>query len=99
MRARYQTSDIEEFDWYGAAAFDAGAIVWFTAVCETETCAGAFDLEVANGALRVDCCEAECMSGCDPTSIRNISVIETEGAYAGRWFDIVWSSEGKAWAK
>lgn len=58
MRTGYETSDIEEFDWHGAPPFHARAVVGFAAVSETETCARTFDLEVTDGALRVDCCEA-----------------------------------------
>lgn len=58
MCAWHETSDIEEFDGNGAAAVDAGAIVRFAAVGCTDAGACAGDLEVTDGALGVDSCEA-----------------------------------------
>ena len=58
MCTGHETGNIEEFDWNGAATFDAGAVVVFAFVGETEACAGAFYLKVADGSLWVDRCEA-----------------------------------------
>lgn len=58
MCAGNEASDIEELDRYGAPAVDAGAVVGFAAVGDGGAGAGAFDLEVADGALRVDGCES-----------------------------------------
>lgn len=58
-----ETGNIEKFDRYGAAALNTGAIIGFTAVGEAESCAGTFYLEIANGSLWVDRCEAGRVSG------------------------------------
>jgi hypothetical protein len=54
MCAWDETGDIEEFYGDGSPAFDAGAVVGFAAVGDIEAGAGAGNLEVADGALRVD---------------------------------------------
>ena len=58
MCAGHKTGNIEEFNRDGAATFYTGTVVGFAFVGETEACAGAFYLKVADGTLWVDRCEA-----------------------------------------
>jgi hypothetical protein len=58
MRSRYQSRHIQQFNRHAPLAIDAGPIVWFTAVGELDARTGAFDLEVADGALGVYGCES-----------------------------------------
>jgi hypothetical protein len=58
VRARYQPSYVEKLDRDRPPPVDAGAIIRFASVGEIEARAGALDLEVADGALRIDCGEA-----------------------------------------
>lgn len=53
-----ETGDVEEFYRDGAAAVDAGTIVWPTSVRDFEAAACAVDLEVAYRSLGVDRSEA-----------------------------------------
>lgn len=65
MRARNQTRNIKQLNRNGAFAVDAGSVVGFTFVRDVVARAGAFDLEVAYGALGVYCCETMYMGlGC-----------------------------------
>ena len=54
VRARDQAGHVEELDGHAAAAVGARAVVWPTPVRQTVARAGAVDLEIADGALRVD---------------------------------------------
>jgi hypothetical protein len=58
VRARYQARNVEKLDRDRPPPVDAGAIVRFASVGEIEARAGALDLKVADGALRIDCGEA-----------------------------------------
>jgi hypothetical protein len=58
VRSRNESGDVKKLDRNGSAAGYAGAVVGFTSFGEVEALAGAFDLEIANCALRVDCCES-----------------------------------------
>lgn len=53
VSAWHETSDIEEFNGYTALAILAGAVVGLATVGNIVALACAFDLQVANGALRV----------------------------------------------
>jgi hypothetical protein len=50
----YETGDIEEFDRDRSPSFNAAAIVGLAAVGEIEARAGAFNLEVTDGALGIN---------------------------------------------
>lgn len=58
MCAWYETGNVEEFDWDGAFAVCAGAVVGLAFVLDVEAGAGAVDLEVANGSLGIDSCKS-----------------------------------------
>lgn len=60
MCAGYETSDIEKFYRNRSPSFNTAAVVGFAAISETEARAWTFDLEVADGALRIDCGESGC---------------------------------------
>lgn len=53
-----EAGDVEELDGDGAAAVKAGAVVGFAAGGDVVAGAGTVDLEVADGTLGVDGCEA-----------------------------------------
>jgi hypothetical protein len=61
-----EAGDVEELNGDRAPAVDAGAVVGFTSFGDVHTGAGAFNLEVADGSLGVDCCESSRLkiSGC-----------------------------------
>jgi hypothetical protein len=54
MCAWNKTGDIKKFYRDGSPSLDAATIVGLAAVGKVEARAGAFDLEVANGALGID---------------------------------------------
>lgn len=54
MCARNKAGDIKEFYGHGSPSLDAGSVVWLAAVGEVEARAGTGNLEVSNGALRID---------------------------------------------
>lgn len=54
MRAGNQSGDIQELDRNATTTVVAAAIVWLALVLYTEARARAFDLQVADCALRVD---------------------------------------------
>lgn len=60
MCAWYEACDVEKLDGDGAAPVNTGPIVWFAAFGDVVPFAGTVDLEVADGALGVYCCEAVC---------------------------------------
>lgn len=76
--AGHQTGDIEELNGHRTAAIGAGAVVGFAPFGDAVAGTGAVDLEVADGSLGVDRCEAvtvrvECSRG-----IRDLIRVRTE---------------------
>ena len=59
MRTRNKPSHIKELNRNGSPASYAGAIIRFAAIGNVVSSAGTFNLQIANGPLRIDCSEAE----------------------------------------
>jgi hypothetical protein len=55
--SRDQSCDIEKLNGYGASSIHACAVVRFASVGNVVPGTGAVDLQVSNGALRIDRCE------------------------------------------
>ena len=62
MGSRYQPRYVEQLDRDGPSSLNAGAVIGFASAGEAEPLAGAFDLEVADGALGINRCEASSSS-------------------------------------
>jgi len=58
MCPRDESSYVDEFDRYGSPPVNAGAVVRFASVGDVVSSAGAFDLQVADCALGVNCCKS-----------------------------------------
>jgi hypothetical protein len=67
MCSRYQSRDIQKFNWNAPLSINTGPVVRFTSVREFDTSAGAFDLEVADGALGVYSCKSEVVESGTPS--------------------------------
>ena len=60
-----QSCNIQELYRYRSPSIYAGSVVGFASVGDVESCAGAFDLEVSDCSLGVDCGKASlCLAGC-----------------------------------
>jgi hypothetical protein len=62
MSTRNEPSDIEQFDRNGSSSITATTVIRFASLSEVVSGASAVDLQVADGTLRVDCCEAVAIS-------------------------------------
>lgn len=70
MCAWNKTGDVKKFYRDGSPSLDAATVVGLAAVGKVEARAGAFDLEIANGALGIDSRESgDVGSGADGTMI------------------------------
>lgn len=58
MRPRHEPGHVQELDGHATAPGDAGAVIGCASGLQGEAGAGAGDLQVADGALGVDGCEA-----------------------------------------
>jgi hypothetical protein len=58
MGARNKACDVEELDRNRSSPIDAAAVVWFASIGELVSSASTVYLQVADGALGVDCGEA-----------------------------------------
>ncbi len=57
MGTRNKSCDIEELDRNRSPSIYAAAVIGFASVRQVESCASAVNLQIPNGALRVDGCE------------------------------------------